>query len=53
MDQELARRLGLTGVPALVILPADQAEGMPLVVSGAQPYDVVSSAVERVLGRKR
>ena len=52
-DQELARRLGLTGVPALVILPADQAEGMPLVVSGAQPYDVVSSAVEWVLGRKR
>ncbi|MBP2302375.1 DsbA family oxidoreductase [Azospirillum picis] len=53
-DQRLARRMGLTGVPAIVVAPDESLGGQPLLVSGAQPYEVVAGAVEQVLaaGRK-
>lgn len=48
-DAELARELGISGVPALLVgargAPLEEAE----VVSGAQPFEVVRSAVERAL----
>ncbi|MBW3618575.1 MAG: DsbA family oxidoreductase [Proteobacteria bacterium] len=48
-DQELARRLGVSGVPAMVL----GQEGAPQrwLVSGAQPYAALREAVDRVLLR--
>ena len=47
-DQRRAAELGLGGVPALLVSAADGA-GRPLLVSGAQPYQAVRAAVDRVL----
>jgi predicted DsbA family dithiol-disulfide isomerase len=47
-DQRLAAELGLGGVPALLITPAD-GPGRALLVSGAQPYEAVREALDRVL----
>lgn len=44
-DEELARRIGISGVPALVI----SAGGNGYLLSGAQPYEAVRSALERAL----
>lgn len=44
-DQGLARRLGLRGVPALVIAKADEAGGRGLLVQGAQPLAALRAAV--------
>lgn len=48
-DQQAARRMGLSGVPATVIVPDESVGGRPLLVSGAQPLEVVVGAVEQVL----
>lgn len=48
-DQRTASRLGLTGVPATVVVPGQGLGGTPLLVSGARPFEVVAGAVEQVL----
>ncbi len=48
-DQELARRLGVSGVPAMVLGRAGAPQRW--LVSGAQPYAALSEAVDQVLGR--
>lgn len=48
-DLNLARRMGLTGVPATVVVPDETLGGPPLLVSGAQPYEQVAGAVEQAL----
>lgn len=47
-DQRLAADLGVGGVPAMLVTPADGA-GRALMVSGAQPYEALREAVDRVL----
>jgi predicted DsbA family dithiol-disulfide isomerase len=47
-DEEEARRLGLSGVPALVVGRADEPVGRGYLLEGAQPYEAVREAVERV-----
>lgn len=44
-EEALAARLGIAGVPALVIR---HGTGQPYLLSGAQPFDVLAHAVERV-----
>lgn len=48
-DLRLAQRMGLTGVPAIVVVPDETLGGPPLLVSGAQPYEQVAGAVEQAL----
>lgn len=48
-DQRLAQRMGLSGVPATVVVPDEALGGPPLLVSGAQPYELVAGAVEQAL----
>ena len=43
-EEERAGRLGITGVPAMVVR---HGAGQPYLLSGAQPFDVVAHAVER------
>lgn len=43
-DEELAARLGIAGVPGMVLR---HGAGQPYLVSGAQPFDVLAHAVER------
>ena len=50
-DQQQAQEIGLTGVPATVLVPDQKLGGHPLLVSGAQPFDVLAGAVEEVLAR--
>jgi predicted DsbA family dithiol-disulfide isomerase len=47
-DEAEVQRLGLSGVPALVVGPADGPleQGYPL--QGAQPYETVAAVVEQV-----
>ena len=40
-DERMAREIGITGVPALIIATGEQA----YLVSGAQPYETVMSAI--------
>ena len=40
-DERMAREIGITGVPALIIATGEQA----YLVSGAQPYEIVMSAI--------
>ncbi len=42
-EEELAARVGITGVPALVI----RAAGQHFLLSGAQPFDVLKHAIEQ------
>jgi predicted DsbA family dithiol-disulfide isomerase len=51
-DQEVARRMGLGGVPATILVPDESVGGQTLAVSGAQPFEAVASAVEEILARK-
>lgn len=44
-DQALARRLGIGGVPAMLI----EANGRALLLSGAQPLDAINAAIDRVV----
>lgn len=46
-DQRLAKELGLTGVPAMILHLADRV-GPALLVSGAQPYAALQSAIQRL-----
>lgn len=47
-DESLAETFGLGGVPALVIRVADAPWEQAVLVSGAQPYDVIREAVAQV-----
>lgn len=47
-DEAEADRLGLTGVPALVVGRTDKPIEDGVLVSGAQPDDVVQAAIDRV-----
>jgi predicted DsbA family dithiol-disulfide isomerase len=46
--EAMARRLGLSGVPALVVHHADKPVERGLLVQGAQPFEVLQAAVARV-----
>lgn len=46
-EEALARRLGLTGVPATVVGRAGAEEGERVLVSGAQPAEMLERAVRR------
>lgn len=46
-DERLAAELGISGVPALLVRPADAALEEAELVMGAQPYEPVRQAVER------
>lgn len=48
-DQRLARQLGISGVPMLVVRRADDPVGTGEALSGAQPYPAIAAAVERAL----
>lgn len=45
-DQQLARDIGISGVPGLVISVGDQG----YLLSGAQPYETVQRVIERAVG---
>lgn len=47
-DQQLARELGLSGVPALVLYQSTNPAETATALSGAQPYELVRATVERV-----
>ena len=47
-DEAEAQRLGLSGVPALVVGPADGPIEQGYLLQGAQPYETVAAVVERV-----
>lgn len=51
-DQTLARRIGLRGVPASLMMAVAQDDRPPLLVSGAQPYEELARAAEQALGRE-
>ena len=42
-DQQLAREIGISGVPALLISAGERG----ILISGAQPYEVVERALEQ------
>jgi predicted DsbA family dithiol-disulfide isomerase len=44
-DEQLARQIGISGVPALIITAGAQA----YLVSGAQPYETVKDVIDRAL----
>ncbi len=46
---ELAKELGLSGVPAMVVT----AGGTAYLVSGAQPYEAVRGAIEQAAGGRQ
>ena len=48
-DEQEALALGITGVPTAVVSPAEEPLEGAEVITGAQPYEVLSAAVERVL----
>lgn len=45
-DEELAQRLGVSGVPAIAIRPTDENLEKAIWLQGAQPYQVVLEAIE-------
>lgn len=47
-DQQLARELGLSGVPALVLYQNANPAETATALSGAQPYELVRATVKRV-----
>jgi predicted DsbA family dithiol-disulfide isomerase len=47
-DEAEAQRLGLSGVPALVVGSAEGPIEQGYLLQGAQPYEMVAAAVERV-----
>jgi predicted DsbA family dithiol-disulfide isomerase len=47
-DEELAQSFGLSGVPAIVVRAADAPWEQAVLVSGAQPYEVLHQAVAQV-----
>ena len=47
-DEKLAQSFGLSGVPAMVIRPTDAPWEQAVLVSGAQPYEVLREAVAQV-----
>jgi predicted DsbA family dithiol-disulfide isomerase len=47
--ERMAHEIGISGVPALVIYRMDDPESTATVISGAQPYEAVRAAVERIL----
>jgi predicted DsbA family dithiol-disulfide isomerase len=48
-DQHLARQVGISGVPALVISAGQQA----YLVSGAQPYETIKDVIAYAIGEKK
>ena len=48
-DEHLARQIGISGVPALIVTAGAQA----YLVSGAQPYETVKDVIERALSDAR
>ena len=44
-DQQLAREIGISGVPALLINVGERG----ILISGAQPFEVVERALEQAL----
>jgi predicted DsbA family dithiol-disulfide isomerase len=48
-DQRIAKELGLSGVPALVVTAGETA----YLVSGAQPYEAVRGAIEQAAGGRQ
>ncbi|WP_445502062.1 DsbA family oxidoreductase [Microvirga sp. G4-2] len=48
-DQHLARQIGISGVPALVVSAGHQA----YLVSGAQPYETVKDVIAYATGEKK
>jgi len=44
-DEQLARQIGISGVPALIVTAGAQA----YLVSGAQPYETVKEVIDRAL----
>ena len=48
-DENEAAELGLSGVPAMVLTPAERSGERRLLISGAQPYETVRELVERAL----
>jgi predicted DsbA family dithiol-disulfide isomerase len=48
-DERLAQEVGISGVPALLVGPADAPLEEAEMVMGAQPYERVRAAVERAL----
>ncbi len=45
-DEALARSFGLSGVPAIIVRPADADWRQAVLVEGAQPYQVIRDAVD-------
>ncbi|QRM29374.1 DsbA family protein [Microvirga sp. VF16] len=48
-DQQLARQIGISGVPALIVTAGGQA----YLVSGAQPYETVKEVVARAMTEEK
>ena len=48
-DENEAAELALSGVPAMVLTPAERSGERRLLISGAQPYESVRELVERAL----
>ena len=48
-DQHLARQIGVSGVPALIVTAGQQA----YLVSGAQPYETVMDVITRALSERK
>ena len=47
-DQALAHKLGISGVPALLIHRANESLTESIMLSGAQPYEAIRSVIEQV-----
>lgn len=48
-DERRAQELGITAVPTVMVGQADKALDEAEVLDGAQPYEVLRTAVERAL----
>lgn len=49
-DEALAHRLGVNGVPAMAVRAREDSVEQAVLIEGAQPYEMVRQAVERITG---
>lgn len=51
-DENLARTLGITAVPTMLISRLDQPLEQAIVLTGAQPYKIIRTIIERMIHEK-
>ena len=48
-DQKRAHEIGITGVPTIVMSRPENLFGIESLLAGAQPYELVRAAIERLM----